>query len=252
MATHNSYFDFVSFIFVLRVHLHFIMKLCIDKLLYCRFPKTKKALMNEWLNETVDPVLPVGSPSGMPEVHTSGVPTCYMRSPATPLRRSTSVNQVVQGTLLNLDLPGGSAKKRWLRQAISEETESPHFNGLCPSPNSRPGKADVQFFWEELEYTWIWLYIIATTFLRLLQTANYQSRSNWTLEYVSNSGRKLYVIKSFVYSLRRRHLLIAAFCTDRFPNRRRLHHTPEEAQTSQRIHVIRTVLDASFNACPLH
>ncbi|ROT64638.1 hypothetical protein C7M84_017420 [Penaeus vannamei] len=104
-----------------------------------RFPKTKKALMNEWLNETVDPVMPVGSPSGVTEVHSTGVPTCYMRSPATPLRRSTSVNQVVPGTVLNLDLPGGSAKKRWLRQAISEETESPQLNGLCPSPNSRPG-----------------------------------------------------------------------------------------------------------------
>ncbi|XP_037778137.1 uncharacterized protein LOC119574930 isoform X4 [Penaeus monodon] len=103
-----------------------------------RFPKTKKALMNEWLNETVDPVMPVGSPSGVTEVHSTGVPTCYMRSPATPLRRSTSVNQVVSGTVLNLDLPGGSAKKRWLRQAISEETESPQLNGLCPSPNSRP------------------------------------------------------------------------------------------------------------------
>nr|XP_053631898.1 inactive histone-lysine N-methyltransferase 2E-like isoform X2 [Cherax quadricarinatus] len=102
------------------------------------FPKTKKALMNEWLNENVDPVLPGGNITGVAELP-SGVPTCYMRSPATPLRRS-SVNQtVIQGTLLNLDMPGGSAKKRWLRQAISEETESPHFNGLCPSPNSRPG-----------------------------------------------------------------------------------------------------------------
>ncbi|KAK8720975.1 hypothetical protein OTU49_013002 [Cherax quadricarinatus] len=102
-----------------------------------RFPKTKKALMNEWLNENVDPVLPGGNITGVAELP-SGVPTCYMRSPATPLRRS-SVNQtVIQGTLLNLDMPGGSAKKRWLRQAISEETESPHFNGLCPSPNSRP------------------------------------------------------------------------------------------------------------------
>ncbi|XP_045620704.2 uncharacterized protein upSET isoform X1 [Procambarus clarkii] len=102
-----------------------------------RFPKTKKALMNEWLNENVDPVLPGGNVPGVVELP-SGVPTCYMRSPATPLRRS-SVNQtVIQGTLLNLDMPGGSAKKRWLRQAISEETESPQFNGLCPSPNSRP------------------------------------------------------------------------------------------------------------------
>ncbi|KAK7067416.1 hypothetical protein SK128_020384, partial [Halocaridina rubra] len=103
-----------------------------------RFPKTKKALMNEWLNETVDPVMPVCSLSGISDC-LSGVPTCYMRSPATPLRRSCSVNQgSIQGTVLNMDMPGGSAKKRWLRQAISEETESPQYNGLCPSPNSRP------------------------------------------------------------------------------------------------------------------
>ncbi|XP_042225569.1 uncharacterized protein LOC121868730 isoform X3 [Homarus americanus] len=102
-----------------------------------RFPKTKKALMNEWLNENVDPVLPGGNITGVAELP-SGVPTCYMRSPATPLRRSSVNQSVIQGTILNLEMPGGSAKKRWLRQAISEETESPQFNGLCPSPNSRP------------------------------------------------------------------------------------------------------------------
>lgn len=107
-----------------------------------RFPKTKKALMNEWLNENVDPVLPPGGSNivgGVTELP-SGVPTCYMRSPTTPMRRSSTNQGVIQGTLLSLDMPGGSAKKRWLRQAISEETESPQFNGLCPSPNSRPGK----------------------------------------------------------------------------------------------------------------
>ncbi|XP_068231023.1 microtubule-associated protein futsch isoform X4 [Palaemon carinicauda] len=106
-----------------------------------RFPKTKKALMNEWLNETVDPVMPTVCSISVGDLP-SGVPTCYMRSPATPLRRSVSVTQgtisSIQGTFLNLDMPGGSAKKRWLRQAISEESETPHFNGLCPSPNSRP------------------------------------------------------------------------------------------------------------------
>lgn len=103
-----------------------------------RFPKTKKALMNEWLNENVDPVVPAGSVVGtdLP----SGVPPCYMRSPAMPLRRS-SLNQTTgPGAMPVQDMPGGSAKKRWLRQAISEETETPHFNGLCPSPNSRPGE----------------------------------------------------------------------------------------------------------------
>ena len=94
--------------------------------------------MNEWLNETVDPVLP------LPNVNTSndlasGVPTCYMRSPATPIRRASGSNVNSQSTLqLTMSNIDGSAKKRWLRQAISEETE-PNFNGLCPSPNSRPG-----------------------------------------------------------------------------------------------------------------
>lgn len=95
--------------------------------------------MNEWLNENVDPVHPGGNPNGVAELPT-GVPTCYMRSPATPLRRSSMNQGVIQGAFLNLDMSGGSAKKRWLRQAISEETESPQLNGLCPSPNSRPGR----------------------------------------------------------------------------------------------------------------
>lgn len=100
--------------------------------------------MNEWLNENVDPVLPPGGGNvvgGVTELP-SGVPTCYMRSPTTPVRRPSANQGVIQGTVLSLDMPGGSAKKRWLRQAISEETESPQFNGLCPSPNSRPGKID--------------------------------------------------------------------------------------------------------------
>ena len=109
-----------------------------------RFPKTKKALMNEWLNENVDPVVPAGS--GVGSDRPSGVPPCYMRSPAMPLRRS-SLNQTTgPGALPVQEMPGGSAKKRWLRQAISEETETPQFNGLCPSPNSRPGELQNSFF----------------------------------------------------------------------------------------------------------
>ncbi|XP_076041232.1 SET domain-containing protein upSET isoform X2 [Oratosquilla oratoria] len=110
-----------------------------------RFPKTKKALMNEWLNETVDPVYPGGAVGGVADLST-GVPTCYMRSPAPQLRRSTSCGQVAApGPAPPVpptgDPPGGgcSAKKRWLRLAISEETETlPTVNGICPSPNSRP------------------------------------------------------------------------------------------------------------------
>lgn len=93
--------------------------------------------MNEWLSENVDPVVHGGSVAGGVEP-ASGVPTCYMRSPATPLRRP-SLTQVSPAPPPGMELPGGSAKKRWLRQAISEETDPSQLNGLCPSPNSRPG-----------------------------------------------------------------------------------------------------------------
>ena len=94
--------------------------------------------MNEWLNETVDPVLHQPT-TNVTNDASSGVPTCYMRSPATPARRASGSNVTQSAIQLNLpNLDGGSAKKRWLRQAISEETE-PNFNGICPSPNSRPG-----------------------------------------------------------------------------------------------------------------
>ena len=47
-----------------------------------RFPKTKKSLMNEWLNETVEPVTPAGGAVGVGYLGVGeGVPTCYMRSP---------------------------------------------------------------------------------------------------------------------------------------------------------------------------
>lgn len=92
--------------------------------------------MNEWLNETVDPVLhstPMGG-----EVMT-GVPTCYMRSPATPMRRGSG--SFAAGNAGVIEMAGRSAKKRWLRQAIIDETD-PHSMGIsiCSSPNSRPGE----------------------------------------------------------------------------------------------------------------
>ena len=87
--------------------------------------------MNEWLNETVDPVLS--------EV-ASGVPTCYMRSPSTPKR-----SQGVAATSNGVEMFGRSAKKRWLRQAIIDETEPQNNNSLCASPNSRPGSPTVDY-----------------------------------------------------------------------------------------------------------
>lgn len=92
--------------------------------------------MNEWLNETVDPVMNY-SPIG--EMAPRGVPTCYMRSPATPRRGQgvAATSNVQVGEMF-----GRSAKKRWLRQAIIDESEPQQNcnNSFCSSPNSRPGK----------------------------------------------------------------------------------------------------------------
>ncbi|KAB7498660.1 Histone-lysine N-methyltransferase 2E [Armadillidium nasatum] len=101
-----------------------------------RFPKTKKALMNEWLNETVDPVL--HSPS-LGDV-TTGVPTCYMRSPSIVPKKGGATSLCGNsGFIGNSELAGRSAKKRWLRQAIIDETEPQGVSfPICSSPSSRP------------------------------------------------------------------------------------------------------------------
>ncbi|XP_076369656.1 uncharacterized protein LOC143256371 isoform X3 [Tachypleus tridentatus] len=120
------------------------------------FPKSKRFLMNEWMQEKAETVVPVSCPL---TIHTelswdlsTASPTCYVRctkdTPSGPgilaphLRRnSTSGNSGKQSSSI------GSAKKRWLRQAMCEteplgaegcgiETShcSPLHNG-CMSPN---------------------------------------------------------------------------------------------------------------------
>lgn len=147
-----------------------------------KFPKTKKAMMNEWLRESPDlstlpprtlpivaPAVPVSKDSPKPSDQLS---SDYLnqsmnygaKSLATLVQAANSVSgicdsppqrkgvvqnvqsvqnvqnvqsvqnvQIVQNTpnVQNVQCPvtSGSAKKRWLRQAISEE---------CDSPNSRP------------------------------------------------------------------------------------------------------------------
>ncbi|XP_063227659.1 treacle protein-like isoform X2 [Bacillus rossius redtenbacheri] len=75
-----------------------------------KFPKTKKALMNEWLNQPPTP----------PEVM---VDSALALSHNKCLVQGQGVTHAKAGS--------GSAKKRWLRQAISEEGE------VGGSPNSR-------------------------------------------------------------------------------------------------------------------
>ncbi|XP_076300170.1 SET domain-containing protein upSET isoform X2 [Lasioglossum baleicum] len=129
-----------------------------------KFPKTKKVLMNEWLKESPDPPqtnVPQISPlPALPSTPLSNSinPLCRSsdfslpadssaeflsqsyaaKSLATLVQAANSVSGICdsppqrkQTAAGNTGCPvsSGSAKKRWLRQAISEE---------CDSPNSRP------------------------------------------------------------------------------------------------------------------
>lgn len=130
-----------------------------------KFPKTKKVLMNEWLKESPDPpqatvpqVSPLPALPPAAPLPNSVNPLCRStelalppdspaeflsqsyaaKSLATLVQAANSVSgicdsppqrkQVVPGSTV-CPVSTGSAKKRWLRQAISEE---------CDSPNSRP------------------------------------------------------------------------------------------------------------------
>uniref|UniRef100_A0A0C9RDS7 Mll5 protein n=1 Tax=Fopius arisanus TaxID=64838 RepID=A0A0C9RDS7_9HYME len=124
-----------------------------------KFPKTKKAMMNEWLRESPD--VPQPPPKTLPVVSTTlpvskdspktndQLSSEYLnqsinygtKSLATLVQAANSVSGICDSPpqrkgapCVNAQNPqcpvsSGSAKKRWLRQAISEE---------CDSPNSRP------------------------------------------------------------------------------------------------------------------
>ena len=125
-----------------------------------KFPKTKKVLMNEWLKEAPEPTSNqtprISSPSANSLVHqnvrsqnanfgTSAdstgeflAQTFAAKGLATLVQAANKVSGIVDSppvrTAGNSGCTGntGSAKKRWLRQAISEECESP--NGRPESP----------------------------------------------------------------------------------------------------------------------
>lgn len=84
-----------------------------------KFPKTKKAIMNEWLNKS-------------PEPQQSNIeqPEFYSKSLATLVQAASLCDSPPQS-----NQKGGNAKKRWLRQAISEECDSP-----CSRPESPPSE----------------------------------------------------------------------------------------------------------------
>lgn len=129
-----------------------------------KFPKTKKVLMNEWLKESPDPPQTnISQMSPLPALPSVSLPNSIntlcrssdfplptdpsaeflsqsyaAKSLATLVQAANSVSgicdsppqrrQIVTGNNV-CPVSTGSAKKRWLRQAISEE---------CDSPSSRP------------------------------------------------------------------------------------------------------------------
>lgn len=97
-----------------------------------KFPKTKKGLMNEWLNKVPDPVQPASSisPNSLTP-HVSSSTELEMNFYMTPTKNLAALAQAAAYCDVNIQ-PRGSAKKRWLRQAISEDHS-------CDSPSSRPG-----------------------------------------------------------------------------------------------------------------
>lgn len=102
-----------------------------------KFPKTKKGLMNEWLNKTDIQSASAISPSSLtPHLH-SGSEFDTTTGFYTPVKSLSGMSSQ-SGPSVFCESPGAnveprsSAKKRWLRQAISEDQ--------CDSPNSRPGK----------------------------------------------------------------------------------------------------------------
>ncbi|KAL3268938.1 hypothetical protein HHI36_008025 [Cryptolaemus montrouzieri] len=91
-----------------------------------KFPKTKKGLMNEWLNKTPDSLQTTSSPLS-PHINTELDTNTGFYTP------TKNVNNTINN-VSNETGPRGSAKKRWLRQAISEDK--------CDSPQESPPLSD--------------------------------------------------------------------------------------------------------------
>lgn len=87
-----------------------------------KFPKTKKLLMNEWLREAPEQSVEFSCTSKNLASLASLDNTANGNCDSSPQRVSSQMS--------------GSAKKRWLRQAISEECDSPGSPGRPESPHS--------------------------------------------------------------------------------------------------------------------
>lgn len=104
-----------------------------------KFPKTKKGLMNEWLNKTPEPSLNTLSPLS-PHIQTSEYDS-LMGFYGNTKNFSNLINEQQQSQTE----PKGSAKKRWLRQAISEDkndnihscSDSPPLSDSVAPPKKR-------------------------------------------------------------------------------------------------------------------
>ncbi|XP_066601637.1 uncharacterized protein upSET [Prorops nasuta] len=120
-----------------------------------KFPKTKKVLMNEWLKESPDPPSTVPQVSPLPsnqnsinalcrpsELAVGSDPSAEFLSQSYAAKSLATLVQAAHSVSAICDSPpqrkqqsssgsnacnvsSGSAKKRWLRQAISEECDSP-------------------------------------------------------------------------------------------------------------------------------
>ncbi|CAG9760849.1 unnamed protein product [Ceutorhynchus assimilis] len=91
-----------------------------------KFPKTKKGLMNEWLNKTPDPVQLASTMSPVslvPQSQQQGEETCVTNKNSSAPAASSGEPHPQQH--------GGNAKKRWLRQAISEDQTHDDASGMC-------------------------------------------------------------------------------------------------------------------------
>lgn len=106
-----------------------------------KFPKTKKGLMNEWLNKTDIQSASAISPSSLtPHLHAASEydTNTGFYGPVKSLSAITQTGGTAGFCESSTTVePRGSAKKRWLRQAISEDQ--------CDSPNSRPGNKIILF-----------------------------------------------------------------------------------------------------------
>lgn len=107
-----------------------------------KFPKTKKGLMNEWLNKSDIQSASAISPSSLTPFSHAGSEYDTNTGFYTPVKNLSTLTQGGSSGFCESPAtvePRGSAKKRWLRQAISEDQ--------CDSPNSRPGNSFIIGNW---------------------------------------------------------------------------------------------------------